>query len=103
MINTFYNLFLHTNAWLMYKVNTVPLLNNFLTTFLKSCVMSDKSKSLKNGHTLLIYVIKKIVIIIFYNIFLHTNLWLMYKLNTVKNLNNLFDNIFWILCHADNG
>ena len=53
MINTFYNLFLHTNSSLMYKLNTVKIFKQFVRQmFLKSCVMSDKSKSKKNRHIL---------------------------------------------------
>ena len=45
-----YNLFLHTNSLLMYKLNTVKFLNNLLYNVFKSYVMPmpDKSKSLKN-------------------------------------------------------
>ena len=59
MIKTFYNLFLHTNSWLIYKLITVKNLKLLgWSYFFKSYVMSNKSTSLKNRHILLICVIK---------------------------------------------
>ena len=46
-----------------------------------------------NRHILLVCFIKKIMLSFFLNLFLDINLSLMYKLNTVKILNNLIDDI----------
>ena len=60
MIKSIYNLLLHTNLSLIYKLNTIYIFEKIVRRrFLKSYVMSNKSKSLKNRHILPICVIQK--------------------------------------------
>ena len=56
--------------------------------------MSDKSKSPKIDIYYQYKLFKKIMVNAFYNLFIHKNSWLMYKINTVWILNNLFSDIF---------
>ena len=71
MLKSVYNLFLYTNSLLMYKVNTVKFWNNLVHDILKSNAISDVPKSQNNKHILLVCFIKKFMLKIFYNLFLH--------------------------------
>ena len=65
--------------------------------FFKSYVVFDVFKSKKNRYIVLVCFIEKTMLNFFNKKFVHTNVLLMYELNSVNILINLVDDIFLYL------